>query len=210
MGKFIDLTGKTFGKWTVLKRLPNRKKCRYWLCRCECGVKKSVSGSSLAKGTSTSCGCHRKKYLSDLNKSHGDYGTKLYRCWASMKRRCDNKNCSAFKHYGERGITYLTEWSDYENFKQWALQSGYQDNLTIDRIDNDGDYEPDNCRWISMELQSQNRRSTVLNPEKVRYLRNTWEMIKYQMSQKDFAEREGISPSVLNNCLLRKTWKSIL
>jgi hypothetical protein len=154
--KLIDLTGERFGRWLVVGRAPAERGTR-WLCRCDCGNEKAVESPSLRRGLSTSCGC--------ISTTHGGYGTRLYRIWANMLNRCRNPNVKAYKDYGARGIAVCDAWLDFANFKAWAEQNDYADNLTIERIDVNGGYVPRNCQWMPMSYQSANRRTTKRSPE---------------------------------------------
>lgn len=170
MPKFIDMTGKKFGKWTVLSLAePIKDKRGYnvhrWNCRCECGVEKCVIGTTLRNGRSSSCGCdvgQRSDTARRLFTTHSESKSRLYKIWAGMRKRCYNKNSSNYSNYGARGITVCAEWNDsYEAFRDWSIENGYADNLSIDRIDVDGNYEPCNCRWVTGDVQANNRRNTV-------------------------------------------------
>ena len=158
MAKFEDLKGQKFGYWTVVERAENHPATRsaQWLCECECGTKKIIRASALKSGKSKSCGCHKNDY----NKIHGGKGTRLYECWRHMRYRGDNKNNQAYEMYGARGIKVCDEWQEFGAFRDWALENGYLDNLTLDRIDVNGNYEPSNCRWADAVTQMNNRRST--------------------------------------------------
>lgn len=138
MAKFEDLKGQKFGYWTVVERAENHPATRsaQWLCECECGTKKIIRASALKSGKSKSCGCHKNDY----NKIHGGKGTRLYECWRHMRYRCDNKNNQAYEMYGARGIKVCDEWQEFGAFRDWALENGYLDNLTLDRIDVNGNY----------------------------------------------------------------------
>lgn len=160
MGRLIDLTGRKFGKLSVIRRSGAAKDGEAtWLCQCECGAQTVVDGKSLRTGNTRTCGCSRKQPR-PYEKKHGDCKTRLYRIWGNMKHRCYGKSdAEKYQYYGGRGITVCDEWHDFINFRKWALKSGYNDSLTLDRIDNDGNYSPDNCRWVPVKRQCMNRRS---------------------------------------------------
>jgi hypothetical protein len=167
--KLQNLIGQRFGRLIVVDRYVYDGKQPKWLCRCDCGNDKVVFGNHLRSGITKSCGClskeiapsrGRKSKIGERSLKHGDFGTRLYGIWAAMKRRCQNPNVKYYKDYGGRGIRVCSEWQDYIPFKEWAMSNGYDDGLTLDRIDVDGNYCPDNCRWITMFEQEQNRRNT--------------------------------------------------
>lgn len=159
----IDLTGKKFGRLTVVKRADNDKNgSPRWQCKCDCGKFVSVYGSSLRSGETQSCGCLNREISSKKNKTHGLSKTKLYSVWTDMKDRCFNPRNHAYMYYGQRGISVCPEWkNDFMAFFTWAINAGYADGLSIDRIDVDGNYEPNNCRWATWVIQNNNKRDNI-------------------------------------------------
>ncbi len=154
-----DLTGKKFGMLTVLRRTDNFGKNTMWLCICDCGKETVTCGGRLVNGTTRSCGC--LKHLS-YGITHGKSDTRLYHIWPSMKSRCLTETCHAYELYGGRGITVCDEWlHDFQTFYDWAMANGYAEDLTIDRIDVNGNYEPSNCRWADRSTQGYNKRNTI-------------------------------------------------
>lgn len=167
MSKFIDLIGQKFGRLTVITSngsIPPGK--RTWLCKCDCGKETVVATSELRSGKTKSCGCLQKEKAALIGKKyhtiHGMDGTRIYQCWKDMKRRCYNPKTKSFKNYGGRGILVCNDWlHNFQAFHEWAMANGYRDNLTIDRIDVNGNYEPSNCQWIPLSEQPKNRRKPV-------------------------------------------------
>lgn len=149
----------------IAKQYASRnRRLAYAVCICDCGKKVTVRAESVEAGLVKSCGCLNKEIIAKRNKesaTHGMSNTRLYHIYASMKARCGNPNHQAYQSYGGRGITVCEEWEDFTNFAKWALENGYAAELTIDRIDNEKGYSPDNCRWVGMKEQERNRRDTV-------------------------------------------------
>lgn len=155
----LELSGKRFARLTVIERASKRPDgARWWRCSCECGGHCEVRGSDLLRGSVKSCGCLRID-LPKARATHGGSGSRLYRIWQAMRDRTQNPRASRFSYYGGRGIAVCPQWEDFKVFRDWALSNGYASNLSIDRIDNDGDYEPANCRWATQQQQVQNRRT---------------------------------------------------
>lgn len=160
MSKFKDITYQKFGRLTALYRLQNyhNKHNAYWLCVCKCGNFKEVSLNNLYRGNVRSCGCLHKETMISLCKTHGKTNTRLYHIWQRMKSRCYYSKDNRYQYYGGRGIAVCDEWKDdFMAFYKWAIDNGYRDNLTIDRIDVDGNYEPSNCRWATNNEQAKNK-----------------------------------------------------
>lgn len=170
MSMFDDKTGRIYGKLTVVSRAdnhltPSGQSITMWNCICECGKEVCVSAQNLNTGHTSSCGCTNKQH----NLKHGGCIGKqerLYRIWSGIKARCYSTGNYHYQLYGARGIKMCPEWKEsFNNFKEWAKSSGYNDTLSIDRINVDGDYEPSNCRWATQMEQSNNTRTNV----KVKY-----------------------------------------
>ena len=190
MGRFHDLTGQRFGQLLVIERAEDKttgsKPKTMWRCLCDCGKETVVWGSSLTQGTTVSCGCKKRKH-GFANKE------RLYETWQNMKRRCNNPRNKRYKQNGARGIKDCAEWAhDYVAFRNWAMSNGYGDDLTIDRIDVDKGYSPDNCRWVGAKIQANNM------------TRNRFITFRGKtMTLSQWAEELGLSYGVINHRIQR-------
>lgn len=155
MRKFQNLVGQQFGHLIVIERADKKKNgMAFWICRCDCGnTTKPIRTADLKNGKTKSCGCLQSRT------THGMSYSRIYQIWADMKHRCSNAHNKNYKHYGGRGITVCEEWQNsFEAFYEWAMSHGYADNLTIDRIDGNSSYCPENCRWSTFKVQENNTR----------------------------------------------------
>lgn len=160
--RLIDLTGQKFGRLTVIRRGENIDNYPGWVCQCDCGNITHVRGKFLRSGRTQSCGCLHNELLTIRNTKHDGCGTRLYDTWMNMKSRCHNPNNDRYRFYGGRGIKVCDDWkNDFKVFHDWAISNGYDDSLTIERIDVNGDYCPTNCTWITIEQQQKNKRNTI-------------------------------------------------
>ena len=173
-----------------------------WKCRCECGTEKDVYQKHILSGASTSCGCYNaedsSKRMKENNPAvvkHGMWQSRLYGIWCGMKNRCENKNGTKYNCYGGRGISVCDEWKDFNAFKDWALSNGYDDTLTLDRIDYNGNYEPANCRFITIQKQQYNKRTNHL----ITYNGKTQTLTEW-------ADERGIKRNTLDARINRSRW----
>ena len=199
MGTIKDLTGKIFGKLVVTKNqgIHEKRRTAMWLCKCDCGNEKTIAAHDLKHGT-TSCGCiakisklknlkigyelsdkktvERKLIVKESNNDNYEVVNKrLNIIWSLMKSRCNDSERKEYKNYGGRGIKVCEEWTEFTPFLKWAVSNGYKDNLTLDRKDNNGYYEPSNCRWISFREQQNNRRNNhIVNINGVNHTIAEW------------------------------------
>jgi len=187
MAQKIDMTGSRFHRWTVIREVLGRGR-PYWLCECECGNRRAIDGNSLRKGTSKSCGCFKVERTKQILSKHGRSGSRVYNIWADMKTRCYNSKSKNWKHYGHRGISVCQKWQD--SFEAFLADVGEPPSPkhSIDRINNNGDYEPGNVRWATQRQQHLNRRVTIT----LTYRGVTRPLYEW-------AEIIGMSPKILAN-----------
>ncbi len=200
--RHVDITNQRFGCLTAVKRVfdyvsPKGYVIQKWLFRCDCGKEVIKCKNLVVRGECHSCGCEKSKRIIEFNKrtkkKHGKLNTRLCKIWSSMKTRCFNKNDISYKWYGGRGISICDEWmNDFLSFYDWSMSNGYKDNLTIDRIDVNGNYEPSNCRWVDMKTQNRNKRSNLF--------------IEYDGEYKclsEWAEIYGFNPKLVRHKILK-------
>lgn len=161
-----DITGKRFGRLVAIEPVGKTEVGNIiWRCQCDCGNKKDVSTKDLGRGT-FSCGCYRNEQRIERSTKHGMSRSRLYSVHSTMLGRCNNPNAHQYENYGGRGIKVCDEWHDFESFAKWAKENGYVEGergkCTLDRIDPNGNYEPNNCRWVTMKTQERNRRNNKL------------------------------------------------
>lgn len=176
-----------------------------WKCQCDCGEETLSTTFILTSGNKKSCGCYRIEASRVNNTTHGLTGTRLHDIWCGMRSRCFNPNDNIFVHYGGRGVSICEEWyNNFEAFYTWSMKNGYRDDLTIDRYPNqNGNYEPTNCRWTTMSEQVRNRSITKLDENKVSQIKND------QRSSREIAESYGVSKDTVNKIRSGRVWVDI-
>lgn len=190
--------GDKFNKLTVLEKTNQRiNRSIIYKCQCDCGNITYVKSTNLIKGYIKSCGCLQKEMANKLNKTHGLSRTKLFYIYQDMKKRCSVKNHHAYKYYGKRGIKVCDEWANnFMPFYNWATNNGYKEGLTIDRINNNGNYEPNNCRWVTMSIQCKNRRKSDVSLGKNPKARK---IVKLDLSNNYICEYDCIRSALIDN-----------
>lgn len=161
--QFVDLSGQRFGRWTVVEFAGMDKYSRaLWRCVCDCGKMDDVASNNLRRGLSKSCGCYKSDISKQIHTTHGQCNTRLYKIWQGMKRRCYNPHEIRYNRYGGKNVSLCEEWaSDFAAFADWAMNNGYNDSLSIDRLDPHGNYSPSNCRWVTVIEQANNKTNNL-------------------------------------------------
>lgn len=204
MGKFIDLTGQKFGRLIVISRVVNNKSNgARWNCLCDCGKEKIVYSDHLRSGNTKSCGCLHRELASKRKKIHGYAKTKEYNVWKAIKQRCYNPNDTDYHNYGGRGIKVSDRWlNSFENFlDDMGLKPSPE--YSIDRIDNDGDYEPNNCKWSNQIEQANNKRNNIMVgdialPEYCRQNSLNYNTIKHRITSDKWSIEKAINTPIRN------------
>lgn len=161
--KVDDISGKRFGRLVAIRYAgKSNGKQTLWECKCNCGNSVIVHQQNLISGHTKSCGCYNREVSIERNTTHGDTNTRIYRIWHDMMLRCYSPKHKSYYLYGEKGIAVCQEWKEYNKFKKWALNNGYEENLSIDRIDNAKGYEPSNCRWATDVQQGNNTNRNLM------------------------------------------------
>lgn len=205
MKKVTDIAGQVFGRLKVVEFAYRKNLHTLWKCVCECGNERIVEGSKLKDGRTKSCGCWKIEMAKLSNRKHGFANKhRLYGIWKKMRERCRIITSQSYRYYGKRGITICKEWDDFQVFYDWAVENGYNDKLTLDRRNNDGNYEPSNCRWATMAQQNQNQSSTKLNSVKVMTIRNLNRIGAFTTSE--LAKIYGVSSTNIKYIINNKNW----
>lgn len=185
-----DITGKQFGYLTAIKQAGKTKSGSIkWLCKCVCGNEAIVGGWNLRSGHTKSCGCLQKAIVRKNATKHSCSYTSIYDVWVSFRQRCCNPQNPAYQRYGARGVKVCDEWNSFEAFFEWSLKNGYRKGLSLDRIDNNGNYAPNNCRWADFETQANNTSRNIKTKVSGELLTLAQISKKYSLPYKRIASR---------------------
>lgn len=208
MGTKVNLDGKRFGRWLVTGRAETVALHTFWFCHCDCGATRAVRTKSLLRGASTSCGCFNRDVVGQIaastNRRHGMTRTPTYTSWQAMRTRCENPRRIGFANYGGRGIAICERWHSFENFL--ADMGERPIGASLDRLNNDGNYEPGNCRWATRCEQNRNRRSVRMTPARVHLVR--W-LAGAGMMHKEIVEVLGVTVNMVGDATRGRTFKEL-
>ena len=206
MGKFIDETGNRFGRLVVLYRVKNRRTSAYWQCQCDCGRNTETSGSHLRTGHSTSCGCIAFEKMKVATTTHGLTKMPIYKVWKEMRARCNRQSHARFNSYGGRGIVVCAKWNmSFEAFLK-DVGGDYKSNLQLDRINNNGNYEPGNTRWVDAKTNVRNSRTIKIDAQDAGAIKS---MLVFGSTQSEIARDFGISKDIVSAIKRNRTWTDI-
>ncbi|HDY87984.1 MAG TPA: hypothetical protein ENH82_07725 [bacterium] len=210
MTKLIDITGQKFNRLLVIKRAPNRGKRTMWFCCCDCGSEKEIHSHYLISGHTKSCGCSSAEMSAEARKKHGLGKHPIYYVWSHMKDRCYNPKDKGYKNYGGRGISVCEEWfSSLRIFYDFAIARGWKDGLQIDRINNEGNYEPNNCRFITQRENIRNSRTTKLTAREVLDIRSAYANKSFNLAPAELAIAYGVKRGQIYSIINRGSWVDI-
>lgn len=193
----MDLCGRRFGMLVAIRPIGKRKNrsSMVWLCKCDCGNEKGICRRDLLQGSTISCGCYSREESRKRLTKHGKYGTRIHYIWASMVQRCCDSSNTSYKRYGAIGIRVCEEWKDFNKFYEWAMQNGYSDDLSIDRINNKDGYYPQNCRWVTAKVQANNRTTNLI-----------FELNGEKLTLAQISEKYGINYQCLHKRIKKYKW----
>ena len=211
MAQFKDLTGQRFGRLTILRRAeshigPNGKKRTMWFCRCDCGSLITTKGENMTSNHTQSCGC----YATYRRTTHGLSHHRLHNVWNGIEQRCNNLAHKAYANYGGRGINICDEWkNDFKIFYDFAMANGWKQGLQIDRINNNGDYEPNNCRFVTQIDNIRNSRAAKLTAREVLDIRSAFADKRFGFTRIELAIAYGIKKCQISNVISGRSWAGI-